>query len=62
MGAVPLFRARRPELATAGLAEAVMIHVAAAVGVERRGAVRADDPEVLEPMIVANAVDVIQDQ
>jgi len=29
---------------------------------ERRVAVRADDPEVLEPVVVMHAVDVIQDQ
>jgi hypothetical protein len=30
--------------------------------VEGRRAVRADDPQVLEPMIRADAVDVIEDQ
>ena len=33
-----------------------------AVGVERRGAVRAEDPQVLEPVVVRDAVAVVQDQ
>jgi hypothetical protein len=36
--------------------------VAPAMRVQSRRAVRADDAEVLETMIVADAVDVIQDQ
>ena len=33
-----------------------------AVRVERRGTVRADDSEVLEPVVVGHAVDVVEDQ
>jgi hypothetical protein len=42
-----------------GLVDLVL---AAAVGVERRGAVRADDLQVREPVVVADAVDVVDDQ
>ena len=34
----------------------------AAVRLERRGAVRADDAQVLEPVVIRNAVDVVEDQ
>ncbi len=36
--------------------------LARAVRVERRRAVRAEDPQVLEPVVVADAVDVVEDQ
>ena len=36
--------------------------LAPAMRVERRRAVRADDPEVLEPVVVGDAVDVVEDQ
>jgi len=35
---------------------------AAAVGVERRVAVRADDPQVPDPVVVRDAVDVVEDE
>jgi hypothetical protein len=31
------------------------------VSIERRGAVRADDPQVLKPMVVVHAIDVVKD-
>jgi hypothetical protein len=50
------------ELAPARRAVSPAVHVPAAVGLERRRTVRAHDPEVLEPIVVANPVDVIEDQ
>jgi len=31
------------------------------MGVKRRGAIRADDPQIFEPVIVVHPVDVIED-
>jgi hypothetical protein len=36
--------------------------LATAVGIEDRRAVRAHDPEVLQTVVVADAVDVVEDQ
>jgi hypothetical protein len=38
------------------------VHIAAAVGFQRGAAIRAHDAEVLQPIIVADTVDVIEDQ
>src|SRR5215218_4398605 len=39
-----------------------MREVASAMRLERRRAVRADDPEILEPVVGRDAVDVVEDQ
>src|ERR1700733_1439170 len=36
--------------------------VASAVSIEGRGAVGADDPEVLEPVVVRNAIDMVENE
>jgi hypothetical protein len=61
-GAVPPVTGLTGELIAARGANPDLSCVPPAVGVERRGAIRADDPKVLEPVIVAPPVDVIEDQ
>ncbi|HET8954922.1 MAG TPA: hypothetical protein VFN18_04610 [Solirubrobacterales bacterium] len=35
---------------------------AAAMGIESRRAIRADDSQILDPVVIRNAVDVVEDQ
>ena len=62
--AEPLFHGPRAELWTAFRAYAPIHHanVASAVRVERGGAVRAHDSQVLEAVVASVAVDVVEDQ
>src|SRR5689334_19320519 len=46
----------------AGADDDRVLHRSAAVGVKCRVAVRTDDAEVLDPIVVANPVDVIEDE
>jgi len=62
MRAVALLRSRRCELGAARRALTVSVDVPPAVCLERRSAVRAHDAQVLDPIVVADAVDVIEDQ
>jgi len=50
------------EVAPARRASSSSVHIPAAVGLQRRGAVRANDPKVFEPIVVTNPIDVIEDQ
>src|SRR6185436_8040447 len=64
-GAVPVTRRPREEQRTAQQAGTLSLWQAAvayAVRVERCVAVRADDPHVLEPVVVVHAVDMVEDQ
>ena len=63
--AIPLRVATRPELCPASVTTARLDRpraVAPTVGIERGIAVRAHDPQVLEPVVIANAVDVVKDK
>jgi hypothetical protein len=62
MRAIPLFRSGRFEVVTARGALSRPLDVPTAVCRERRRAVRTHDAEVLEPVIVADPVDVVEDQ
>src|SRR5215218_3310133 len=62
IGAVPLLGRLGSEGRTATDAVTLPLVLAAAVRVERRRAVRADDPEVLKSVVVGDTIDVVENQ